>query len=226
MKSFGKYNAYSTMKKISRQSPAEYAAKNGLRQNIVENFFPSQEVIDYHATRDRCILLNPKTVGNVRTVMTTMLVVNPANYNNGFCMPLREVSGADYRFFSNSRRFGAAFAEKRRHIVKETLSHFVKWNNITYKVDIAPARTQNYVSTFNNKSIIVVENCCVFQSDDWNIVKKIETEVYKKKSSPQKSWFLKEKPDDVLLEDIFAQNVQRQGSDSLYRLVSRLSRNS
>ena len=47
---FARYNAYSTMKKISRQSCAEYAAKNGLHERILENFFRLEEVIDYHAT--------------------------------------------------------------------------------------------------------------------------------------------------------------------------------
>ncbi len=111
---FGKYNAYSTMKKISRQSPAEYAAKNGLRQNIVENFSRLEEVIDYHATQDLMYFIESEDGRERSDSYDNDVVVNPANYNNGFLYA--GSVGADYRFFSNSRRFGAAFAEKRRHI--------------------------------------------------------------------------------------------------------------
>lgn len=201
---FGKYNAYSTMKKISRQSPAEYAAKNGLRQNIVENFSRLEEVIDYHATQDLMYFIESEDGRERSDSYDNDVVVNPANYNNGFLHAApREVSGLITDSFQIPEDLVPRLLKSVGISIKrETLSHFVKWNNITYKVDITPARTQNYVSMFNNKSIIVVENCYVFQSDDWNIVKKIEQKFIKEKVRRKKSWFLKEKPDDVLLEDI------------------------
>ena len=76
---FARYNAYSTMKKISRQSCAEYAAKNGLHERILENFFRLEEVIDYHATQDLMYFIESEDSRDRSDSFDNDVVVDPAN---------------------------------------------------------------------------------------------------------------------------------------------------
>ena len=201
---FARYNAYSTMKKISRQSCAEYAAKNGLHERILENFFRLEEVIDYHATQDLMYFIESEDSRDRSDSFDNDVVVDPANYSNGFLHAApREVSGLVTDSFQIPEELVPRMLKSVGISIKrETLSHFVKWSSVTYKVDIVPARKQSYRSRFDNKSIAVVENCYVFEPDDWKNIKKIEQTFIKEKVKRKKSWFLKEKPDDVLLDDI------------------------
>lgn len=201
---FARYNAYSTMKKISRQSCAEYADKNGLHERILENFFRLEEVIDYHATQDLMYFIEFEDSRDRSDSFDNDVVVDPANYSNGFLHAApREVSGLVTDSFQIPEELVPRMLKSVGISIKrETLSHFVKWSSVTYKVDIVPARKQSYRSRFDNKSIAVVENCYVFEPDDWKNIKKIEQTFIKEKVKRKKSWFLKEKPDDVLLDDI------------------------
>lgn len=201
---FARYNAYSTMKKISRQSCAEYAAKNGLHERILENFFRLEEVIDYHATQDLMYFIESEDSRDRSDSFDNDVVVDPANYSNGFLHAApREVSGLVTDSFQIPEELVPRMLKSVGISIKrETLSHFVKWSSVTYKVDIVPARKQSYRSRFDNRSIAVVENCYVFEPDDWKNIKKIEQTFIKEKVKRKKSWFLKEKPDDVLLDDI------------------------
>ena len=173
---FVRYNAYSTMKKISRQSCAEYAAQNGLRERVLENFSRLEEVIDYHATQDLMYFIESEDSRDRSDSFDNDIVVDPANYSNGFLHAApREVSGLITDSFQiPEEQVPRILKSVGISIKRETLSHFVKWSSVTYKVDIVPARKQSYCSRFDNKSITVVENCYVFEPDDWKNIKKIE----------------------------------------------------
>ncbi len=201
---FVKYNAYSTMKKISRQSCAEYAAKNGLHERILENFSRLEEVIDYHATQDLMYFIESEDSRERSDSYDNDVFINPQNYANGFLHAApRELSCLITDSFQIPEETVPRMLKSVGISIKrESLSHFVKWSTVTYKVDIQPARKQTYRSCFDNKSIVVVENCYVFEPEDWRAVKKIEQIFIKEKVKRQKSWFLKEKPDNVLLDDI------------------------
>ncbi len=202
---FGRYNAYSTMKKISRQSCAEYAAKNGLRERILENFSRLEEVIDYHATQDLMYFIESEDSRDRSESLNNDIVVNPSNYANGFLHAApREVSGLVTDSFQIPETLVPRMLKSIGIAIKrETLSHFVRWSSVTYKVEIVPERKPCYASRFDNKSIVVVENSYVFEPEDWRIVKKIEQMFIKEKVRRKKSWFLKEKPDELLLDNIF-----------------------
>ncbi len=201
---YNKYNAYSTMKKISRLSCAEYAAKNGLNTTILENFYRLEEVIDSHATQDLMYFIESDDSRDRSDSYDNDVVVNPANYSNGFLHAApREVPGVITDSFQIPEDVvPRMFKSVGIAIKREPLAHYVKWNNITYKTDIIPSRKVNYRSLLTNRSIIVVENSYVFQTDDWNKIQKVEQLFNKEKMRRQKSWFMKEKPDSVLLNDI------------------------
>lgn len=201
---YNKYNAYSTMKKISRLSCAEYAAKNGLNTNILENFYRLEEVIDSHATQDLMYFIESEDSRDRSDSYDNDVVVDPSNYSNGFLHAApREVPGVITDSFQiPDDVVPRMFKSIGIAIKREPLAHYVKWNNITYKTDIIPSRKVSYRSLLTNRSIIVVENSYVFQADDWNKIQKVEQLFNKEKMRRQKSWFMREKPDSVLLNDI------------------------
>ena len=201
---FGKYNAYSTMKKISRLSCAEYAAQNGLHEDILENFSKLEEVIDAHATQDLMFFIESEDSRERTDSFDNNIVVNPANYNNGFLHAApREVSGLITDSFQISEDIMPRMLKSIGiSIERESLTHHVRWNNVTYKVDVIPEQRLFYRGKITNKSIVIVENRYLFQPEDWKLIQKIEQTFKKEKLKRQHSWFLKEKPDDVLLNEL------------------------
>lgn len=199
-----KYNAYSTMRKISHLSCAEYAAKNGLNQRILENFSRLEEVIDYHATQDLMYFIQSEDSRERSDSFDNDVVVNPSNYSNGFLHAApREVSGLITDSFQISEDLSPRLLKSIGIVIKrETLIHYVRWNTVTYKVDIIPAKKLDYRSRFDNKSIAVVENCYSFEVDDWKNIKRLELNFNKEKLKRKNSWFRKEVPDNELLEEI------------------------
>ena len=201
---FSKYNAYSTMKKISRLTCEEYAAKNGLRKEILENFSRLEEVIDSHATQDLMFFIESEDSRERSSSFDNDVVVNPANYSNGFLHAApREVAGLITDSFQISEEVMPRMLKSIGIAVeRETLSHYVRWNNVTYKVDIVPERKLPYRGQTTNRSIIIVENRYVFQPDDWGMIQKVEQAFVKEKARRKRSWFAKEKPDNELLSEI------------------------
>ena len=201
---FNKYNAYSTMKKISRLSCEEYAAKNGLRKEILENFPRLEEVINYHATQDLMFFIESEDSRDRSSSYDNDVVVNPSNYSNGFLHAApREVSGLITDSFQITEEVMPRMLKSIGiSVERETLSHHVRWNNITYKVDVIPERKIPYRGKTTNKSIIIVENRYVFQPDDWSMIQKVEQAFVKEKNRRKRSWFMKEKPDEELLNEI------------------------
>ena len=173
---FGKYNAYSTMKKISRLSCAEYAAQNGLHEDILENFSKLEEVIDTHATQDLMFFIESEDSRERTDSFDNNIVVNPANYNNGFLHAApREVSGLITDSFQISEDIMPKMLKSIGiSIERESLTHHVRWNNVTYKVDVIPEQRLFYRGKITNKSIVIVENRYLFQPEDWKLIQKIE----------------------------------------------------
>ena len=200
-----KYNAYSTMRKISRLSCAEYAAKNGLNQRILENFSRLEEVIDYHATQDLMYFIQSEDSRERSDSFDNDVIVDPSNYSNGFSHAApREVFGLVTDSFQIPKSVSPQMLKSIGIAIKrETLSHSVKWNPITSKPDITPTRKIDYKSRFDNKSIVIVENSYSFESEDWKRIKRIEQTFNNEKKKRQNSWFRKEIPDEELLEEIF-----------------------
>jgi len=201
---YSRYYAYSTLKKISNESCAEYAAKNNLKVGILEYFSMVEEAVDFRATQDLMFFIESDDGRNRTEDMDDSIVVEPGNYKNGFAHAApREVSGlVTDSFYIPDSEVPRMLKSVGIEIVRELLSNFVKWNEITYRAEIVPSRKLEYRSTFDSKSLKVVEECYVFQSDDWNIIKKIEHKFVREKARRQSSWFLKKKPDAEMLENI------------------------
>ncbi len=215
-----KYNAYSTMKKISRLSCADYAAQNGLNQRILENFSRLEEVIDYHATQDLMYFIESEDSRERSDSFDNDVVINPENYSNGFLHSApREVSGLITDSFHISDDLAPRLLKSIGIAIKrETLSHYVRWNTVTLKVDVIPAQKINYRSRFDNHSIVVVENCYSFEPLDWKNIKKVEQTFNKEKLKRKNSWFRKEIPDNELLEEIL-QTMFRNTELKKYRAM-------
>ena len=64
-------------------------------------------------------------------------------------------------------------------IKRTILSNFVKWNNVTYRVDVVPADRENKKVIARGSEISIGEYCYVFNSDDWIYIKNIDKEVKK-----------------------------------------------
>lgn len=200
---YGRYHAYATLKKISKDSCAEYARKNGLLVGILENFALLEEVVDFRATQDIMFFIESDD-GRERGESIEEFSVNTANYKNGFAHAApREVSGLITDSFCIPEPYVPRMLKSVGiAIIRELLSNFVRWNEITYRAEIIPSRKLPYRSSFDNKSLKVVEECYVFQSDDWCIIKKIENKFVKEKARRQSSWFLKKRSDNELLDEI------------------------
>ncbi len=201
---YNKYNAYLTMKKISRLNCAEYATQNRLNVNILENFYRLEEIVDSHATQDLRDFIESGDGRSRSDNYDNDIVVNPDNYSNDFLIAApREVPGVITDSFQIPEDIvPRMFKSVGIAIKREPLIHYVKWNNITYKTDVIPSRKVGYRSLLTNKSVTVVENSYVFQADDWSKIKKVEQIFTKEKIRRQKSWFMKEKPDSELLNNI------------------------
>ena len=215
-----KYNAYSTMRKISRQSCAEYAAKNGLNQRILENFSRLEEVIDYHATQDLMYFIESEDSRSRSDSFDNDVIIEPSNYSNGFLHAApREVSGLITDSFHIPEDLSPRLLKSIGISIKrETLLHYVKWNNVTSKVDITPAKKMDYRSRFDNQSIVIVENSYSFESGDWQYIKRVEQNFNKEKLKRKNSWFRKEVPDNELLEEIM-QSIFKPADLKKYRAL-------
>jgi len=214
---FGRYNAWSTMKKIARINSAEYAAKKSLRLDILEKFDRFAEAVDYKATQDLLYFIETESGrGQVANERST-LQINPDNFKNGFLHPApREVSGlVTDSFHIKNDDVPKMLKAMGVSIVRSVISHFVKWNSVTYKVDVIPAAPDARKGAFNGAEIVVGENCYVFQSDDWRHIKKIEYLFNKEKADRKNSWFRMEKPD----EEIFAGVLKKVCKDAKQQTI-------
>lgn len=214
---FDRYNAWSTMKKIARINSAEYAAKKSLRLDILEKFDRFAEAVDYKATQNLLYFIETESgreqVANERNT----LQINPDNFKNGFLHPApREVSGLITDSFQiKDADVPRMLKNMGISITRSVISHFVKWNNVTYKVDVIPAAPDARKGAYNGSEIVVGENCYVFQSDDWRHIKKIEYHFNKEKTDRKNSWFRMEKPDD----EIFAGVLKRVCKDARQQTI-------
>lgn len=218
---FARYNAWSTMKKIARISSAEYAEKKSLRLDILEKFDRFAEAVDYKATQDLMYFIETENgreqVANERST----LQINPDNFNNGFQHPApREVSGLITDSFQIKNSDVPKMLKKIGVSIKRSvISHFVKWNNVTYKVDVIPATPDARKGGFNGAEIVVGENCYVFQSDDWRYIKKIEYLFNKEKTDRKNSWFRIEKPDEEVFDRVLKKVCKDAKQQTVYRAL-------
>lgn len=198
---FAKYNAYSTMKKLSKLNSEEYAVQHGLRQEILDNFSVYDAAVDFRITQDLMYFISSE---DGRERFLGYVVINPDNYKNGFVLAApREVSGVITDSFQIADSDIPEIMKKVGiEIKRQQLTHFVKWNDITYRVDVTPAVRVNYDGAFDNKSLTIVEHCYIFESDDWRKIKKIEHKLEQEVKQRKNSWFLKEKPENEILENI------------------------
>ena len=228
---YGRYHAYSTLKKISKDSCADYARKNGLHAGILENFSFIEDVVDFRATQDVMYFVESDDGRERNDGLLYDIVIDKSNYKNGFAHAApREVSGLVTDSFSMpEKEVPLLLKNVGISIVRELLSNFVRWNDITYRVDIVPSRKLPYRTSFDGRNLKIVEECYVFQSDDWNIIKKIEQKFVKEKARRQSSWFLGKKEDAELLQDILSatfkdKKMLRKYTDlcEAYRAVRRI----
>ncbi|MBR1649333.1 MAG: hypothetical protein IJ689_07045 [Alphaproteobacteria bacterium] len=201
---FSRYNAWETMKKISHLSMAEYAAKNALRPDILEKFDRFSDAVDYKATQDLMFFIENENAHGESENDRDVRIIAPENFKNDFMVQTpREVSGliTDSVEIKNSdvpqmlKSIGTS-------ISRSTISHFVKWNDITYKVDVIPSSTNSRKGAFNSREILIGENCYIFNADDWQYIKDIEYGVKKELKSRQNSWFRREKPEEEITNEI------------------------
>lgn len=108
--------------------------------------------------------------------------IDPNNFQNGFLHPApRELSGLltdaleieDANVPQLLKRTGIP-------IVRSVIQHFIKWNDITYRVDVIPGSKDAVKSAFNGKELIIGENCYIFHNDDWTNIKKLSMNLREK----------------------------------------------
>lgn len=202
---FIKYNAYETMKKISNKNSNNYAAKNLLRRDVLDNFVNIEEAVYHRLTQDLIHFIEFDDGRERSEGFDNDIVIDPSKFQNGFAIAApREVSGIITDSFQIKekdvpemmKRVGISFK-------RELLSSIVKWNNITYRVDIVPSSPIKYQGALDNKAITIVEYCYMFQADDWRKLKKIEFKLLKEKKKQSSWWWpLKLKTDAELIVKI------------------------
>lgn len=201
---YGRCNAYETMKKISRFTIEQYAEKNSLDINVLKKFGILDEVVDYKATQELMFFIETETNREQLDSDRNITEIDPNNFKNGFLHPApRELSGLltdaleikDEDVPQLLKRTGIS-------IVRSVIQHFIKWNDITYKVDVIPGSKDAVKSAFNGKELIIGENCYIFHNDDWANIKKFEYEFKREKLARKNSWFKIDKPEDEIFEDV------------------------
>lgn len=214
---FGRYNAWPTMKKISHMSEAEYVEKNGLKLEILQKFDRFREAVDYKATQDLLFFIENEGGREQIEDRRGTSLINPENFKNGFLHPApRELSGMITDSFEiKDQDVPRMLKSLGIVIVRSVISYFVKWNSVTYKVDVIPSSKDARKGAFNGDEITIGENCYIFQSDDWRHIKKIEYRFNQEKISRKTSWFRFDKPEDEIFEDV----LKKVCKDSLKCLI-------
>lgn len=220
---FGRYNAWATMKKISHLSDVDYANKNGLNIEILKKFDRFAEAVDYKATQDLMFFIATENGREDIEADVDLQKINPNNFKNSFSYPApREVSGliTDSLYIKNDE-IPRMMKNVGISIVRSVVSYFVKWNNITYEVDVTPATPNLPRSNFNGRELVIGERCYVFQSDDWRYIKKLEYTFNKEKQERKTSWFKVDKPEneifDIVLKKLFKEEHKQIVIKALYQ---------
>ena len=201
---FCRYNAWSTMKKISKLNGQQYAAQNSLKFHTLENFDRLAAAVDFKATQELVFFIETEVGREQLEDEFEIRIINPNNFKNAFAYTApKEVAGVlTDPVVLRDEDIPQLLKKTGISIKRSVISHFVKWNNVMYRVDVSPASADIKKISTHGSEIMIGEHCYVFNSDDWSYIKKIDNELNRRQNA-KKSWFVREKtPTEIFVEVI------------------------
>ena len=215
---FSRYNAWSTMKRFSKQTDWEYASQNSLDIEILNNFASFTKFVDLKATQDLAFFIEMEIGREQLEDDLEIRVVNPNNFKNGFAYTApREVAGLLTDPVVLKDEDIPQLLKKTGISIKRTiLSNFVKWNNVTYRVDVVPADRENKKITARGSEISIGEYCYVFNSDDWIYIKNIDKALKRNSGGQNKFLFWKNKTEEEFFEDVVKKVCKEKKNQIMY----------
>ncbi len=201
---FCRYNAWSTMKKISKLNGQQYAAQNSLQFYTLENFERIAADVDFKATQDLVFFIETEVGREQLEDEFEIRIINSGNFKNAFAYPApKEVAGVlTDPVVLRDKDIPPLLKKTGISIKRSVLSNFVKWNSVMYRVDISPATSEIKKISAHGSEIMIGEYCYIFNSDDWNYIKRIDNELNRRMKA-KKSWFVREKtPNEIFVEVI------------------------
>ena len=165
---FCRCNAWSVMKRVSKLSSLEYAAQNSLDIEILEDFGKLSKAVDLKATQDLEFFIETEIGREQLEGDLELRVINPNNFKNGFAYTApREVAGLlTDPVVLKDENIPQLLKKAGISIKRQVLSNFVKWNNVTYRVDVVAANSEIKKIAAKGAEISIGEYCYVFNSDD------------------------------------------------------------
>ena len=215
---FSRYNAWSTMKKVSKLTDWEYAAQNSLDLNVLNDFSRYAKCVDWKATQDLAFFIEMEIGREQLDDDVELRIINPNNFQNGFRYTApREVAGLlTDPVVLHDDDIPQLLKKTGISIKRMVLSNFVKWNSVTYRVDVVPANTEIKKVMAKGSEIAIGEFCYVFNSDDWTYIKNIDNAMKRCAGSKHKMWFLKNKTDEDVFNDVVKKICKDKNKQIMY----------
>jgi hypothetical protein len=228
-KDFGHYVAWFTLQKISPQTCEQFARKNNLKPEILQNFSAFNNAVYYKETEDLISFFEKDDNFRRFKRITCLKNDRKTNFTNDFKhnVPKFNFGYIHDKFYLQNQEIPKYIKKAGIAIKRISKTHLVQYNAITHKVHLLPTFTPD-AKTVNNENIIYFyENSFIFFPEDWQIIRQIDSAYAAQKATQKTSWFpLKKNKNEIIAEIIkkISPPAQAEKYLALYQKYVELSR--